>query len=123
MRHRYKVRVFSSGDDDNRTDAGTMVRSVDRSFAVWARNADEVQHVLEQDLAALRLPRGRMYQICPQLGNKEPIRAIAVSSEGTVMTAYLDPAKGFYSEFRRIRYVDLRKVPRGPESVAFPEAS
>jgi hypothetical protein len=115
--------VFSSGDDDHRTDAGTMVRSVDRSFAVWAHTADEVQQVIQQDLAARRLALGRVYQICPQLGNKEPIRAMAVNLEGTVTTAYLDPAKGFYSEFRRIRYVDLRKVPRGPESVAFPEAS
>jgi hypothetical protein len=123
MNHRYKVRVFSSDDGYGDTSAGTIVQAIERSFYVQARSADEVEKAIQLDVSKNKLAKGRVYQVCPQFGNPEPIRAFAVAVDGTVQRAFLDPAQGIYSEFRRIRYEDVRQQPRLELVPEFQQAS
>ncbi len=122
MSHRYKIRTFESGDQDGGVAEGVIVVPIDRSFAVYSRSADDAEKQLKEDLAAGKLPAGRVYQICPPFGNPESIRAFAVSSEGKCQRAFLDPASGIYSEFRRIRYRDLRLNPQRDQVAELQEA-
>ncbi len=108
MSQRYKVRAFESGDQDGEVTAGCIVIPIDRTFCVFARNVDEAERNVQDDLAAGKLPRGRVYQVCPPFGNSESIRTFSACMQGSYVRAYLDPASGIYSEFRRIRYQDLR---------------
>lgn len=108
MSHRYKIRAFESGDQDGMVEAGTIVLPIDRSFSLFARSAEEAERNVKEDVAADKLPRGRVYQVCPPFANSESIRAFSVCLNGTCRRTYLDPASGIYSEFRRIRYQDLR---------------
>ena len=108
MSHRYKTRAFESGDQDGIVDEGKIVLPIERSFSLFARTVDEAERKVQEDLVADKLPKGRVYQVCPPFGNPESIRAFAVTSEGGCRRVYLDPASGIYSEFRRIRYQDLR---------------
>jgi hypothetical protein len=103
MNHRYKVRVFSSNDGDGETAAGTIVQAIERSFYVQARSADDVEKAIQLDISKNKLAKGRVYQVCPQFGNPESLRAFAVDLVGTVQRVFLEPAQGVYSEFRRIR--------------------
>jgi hypothetical protein len=112
MNHRYKVRVFSSDDGNGETAAGTIVQAIERSFYVQARSADDVEKAIQLDISKNKLAKGRVYQVCPQFGNPEPIRAFSVAVDGAVQRAFLDPAQGIYSEFRKIRYDDVRRESR-----------
>jgi hypothetical protein len=108
MSHRYKIRAFESGDQDGKVDAGTIVLPIERSFSLFARTVDEAERKVQEELASDKLPKGRVYQVCPPFGNPESIRAFAVNGNGECQRVFLDPASGVYSEFRRIRYKDLR---------------
>lgn len=108
MSHRYKIRAFESGDQDGAVDAGTIVLPIDRSFSLFARTAEEAERKVKEEVIADKLAKGRIYQVCPPFGNSESIRAFSVCLTGNFRRAYLDPASGIYSEFRRIRYQDLR---------------
>jgi hypothetical protein len=108
MSHRYKIRAFESGDQDGVVDAGTIVVPIERTFSLFARTVDEAERKLQEDVLADKLPKGRIYQICPPFGNPESIRAFAVNTTGECTRVFLDPASGIYSEFRRLRYKDLR---------------
>ena len=108
MSHRYKIRTFESGEQDGIVEAGTIVLPVDRSFSLFARTAEEAERKVQADIAGEKLPRSRVYQVCPPFGNPESIRAFAVCAQGECKRVYLDPAEGIYSEFRRLRYQDLR---------------
>ncbi len=108
MSHRYKIRAFESGDQDGGVEAGTVVLPIDRSFSLYARTVDEAERKLRDDVATDKLPKGRVYQVCPPFGNPESIRAFSVAMDGECKRAFLDPASGIYSEFRRIRYKDMR---------------
>lgn len=112
MGQRYKIRTFESGDQDGAVVEGTIVLPIDRSFTVDSRNVEEAEGKVREEVAEGKLPVGRVYQICPPFGNPESIRAFAVCSEGKCRRAFLDPASGIYSEFRRIRYTDLRVNPQ-----------
>ena len=105
MNHRYKVRVFSSDDGNGETAAGTIVQAIERSFYVQARSADDVEKAIQLDISKNKLAKGRVYQVCPQFGNP-------VAVDGAVQRAFLDPAQGIYSEFRKIRYDDVRRESR-----------
>lgn len=89
-------------------EAGTIVLPVDRSFSMFARTAEEAERKVQEEIMAEKLPKGRVYQVCPPFGNSEAIRAFSVCADGLLRRTYLDPASGIYSEFRRIRYQDLR---------------
>jgi hypothetical protein len=119
MSHRYKIRAFESGDQDGGVEAGTIVLPVDRSFSLFARSADEAERKIQEDLAAAKLPKGRVYQICPPFGNAESIRTFSIGAEGECRRTFLDPASGIYSEFQRIRYKDLRTNPQRVEVELF----
>ena len=108
MSHRYKIRAFESGDRDGIVHEGTVVQPLEHSFSLFARTAEEAERKVQDDLTADKLPKGRVYQVCPPFGNPESIRAFAVAIDGECQRAFLDPASGVYSEFRRIRYLDLR---------------
>jgi hypothetical protein len=108
MSHRYKVRVFEGGDQDGSIEAGTIVLPLDRVFSLFARTAQEAEAKVQSEVAAEKLAWGCVYQICPPFGNPESIRAFSVDTMGNCQRTYLDPASGIFSEFRRIRYQDLR---------------
>jgi hypothetical protein len=117
MSHRYKVRVFESGDQDGSVGAGTIVLPLDRNFSLFARSAQEAEAKVQSEVATQALAAGCIYQVCPPFGNPESIRSFAVDSAGNVQRVYLDPASGIFSEFRRLRYQDLR-VNKQREEVA-----
>jgi hypothetical protein len=123
MNHRYKVRVFSSDDGSGDTGAGTIVQAIERSFYVQAGSADEVERAIQLDISKNKLAKGRVYQVCPQFGNPESIRAFSVAVDGMFQRAFLDPAQGIYSEIRRIRYDDVRELPRQNVVHEFQQAS
>jgi hypothetical protein len=104
MKHRYKIRTHESGDRDGRTDAGTIVLHIGGGAAIEATNIDEADALVRKQVAADELPRGCFYQICPTPGNSEPLRTLAVALDGSIELCFLDAARGFYSEFRRVRF-------------------
>lgn len=115
MSGRYKIRMHESADGDGSLAAGTIVVPIDRSFSVYGETADEVERKIVKDVADGKLSAGRVYQICPELGNTELIRSVAIGADSKIQRAFLDPAKGLYSEFRRIRYrrreLDNEEIP------------
>jgi hypothetical protein len=58
---------------------------------------------LRVDVAAGKLPAGRVYQVCPWVGNPELIRSVSISLDGISSRVFLDPASGPYGYLRRIR--------------------
>jgi hypothetical protein len=96
--------MYESGDGDGCVVAGTIVVPIDRSFSVFAETADEVERKIHKDVVGGKLAAGRVYQICPHVGNAELIRSVAIGESSEIQRIFLDPAKGLYSEFRRIRY-------------------
>ncbi len=115
MKRRYKIRTHESGDRDGRTDAGTIVLHIGGSTAVEAANLEEAEAFIRKQLAAGKLRRGCFYQICPSPGSSEPIRTLAVSVDGSIEPCFLDPARGLYSEFRRVRFPSLISLEGEPE--------
>jgi hypothetical protein len=104
MKRRYKIRTHESGDRDGRTEAGTIVLHIGGSAATEATDIDEADAAIRKQVAANKLPRGCFYQICPPSGSTEPLRTLAVALDGSVALCFLDPARGLYSEFRRVRF-------------------
>jgi hypothetical protein len=104
VNHRYKIRIFESGDQDGCLDAGTIVLPKDRSFSLNALCLDEVQRILCEYVRHGNLAAGRVYQICPLIGNPETIRSVAIGKDATAQRVRLEADRGMYSEFRRLRY-------------------
>lgn len=100
---RYIVRVFKDIDQNDSTAAGTFVRPQDVQLSFYTESADEAEKRLYRETNNGKLPKGRVYQICPSLGSFEPIRSCAVSANGSAQRVFLDPVDGLYSETRRIR--------------------
>lgn len=115
MSQRYKIRAFESGDQDRTVAEGTVVVPIERSFAIYSRSAEDAEDELRDELAKGRLAVGRVYQICPPFGNPEAVRTVSVCEKGKCQRVFLDPASGSYSEFKRIRYSDLRKTEQRDE--------
>jgi hypothetical protein len=120
MNHRYKIRMYESGDSDGDLAAGTIVLPIDRAFSLQAISADEIEGTLRKEVLDGKLAGGRIYQICPEIGNLEVIRAVAISENANAQRVILEAAKGMYSEFRRIRYMDTGGGREEP--MALPEA-
>ncbi len=111
MTNRYRVRIYASADQDDLVSPGTIMAMIDRSFTLYGYSAEEAEHALRKNVLAKKLERGRVYQICPAVGNPEVTRTVAVDTQGTFQRVFLDPACGLYSEFRRVRLAEINIVP------------
>ncbi len=112
MSERYRIRVYESADEDFAVAPGTVVAPIERSFTIYACSAEEAQAAVQNDVSNGKLASGKVYQICPWLGNPELIRSIAASQDGSFQTVFLDPAFGLYGEFRRVRAVGPSALPQ-----------
>ncbi len=106
MNHRYKIRMYESGDGDGSIADGTIVWAVDRGFSLDAKSADDAERSIRKDVASGRLEVGRVYEISPAAGDSELMRAIAFCPDSNAQRVTFEAAKGLYSEFRRLRYVE-----------------
>ena len=100
---RYIVRVFTDMDQANSTAPGTFVRPLESQLSFFTESADEAEKRLYRDASEGKLPKGRVYQICPSMGSFEPIRTCAIALDGSAQRVFLDPVDGLYGETRRIR--------------------
>jgi hypothetical protein len=114
MNYRYKIRMYESGDSDGSLAAGTIVLPIDRAFSLQGVSADAVERNLRLEVLAGKMAGGRIYQICPEIGNPEALRSVAISENANAQRVILEVAKGLYSEFRRIRYVETSAAPEEP---------
>ena len=100
---RYIIRVFADREENGATAPGTVVQPSSLQLSFYQDSADDAEKKLHQDVLNGKLPKGRVYQICPSLGSFEPIRSCAVAQDGSAQRVFLDPVDGLYSELRRIR--------------------
>ena len=108
LNHRYKIRTFESAEGDGSLVAGTVVVPLERSFALYAPSLDDAEGLLCEDVRQGTLMAGRVYQICPRIGNPEIIRSVAICEKALASRVLLDASHGMSSEFRRIRYPQER---------------
>lgn len=101
------VRMYEAQDQTGDTSAGTVVKPIDRHLSIYAASSEEAEAALHRDVWNKKLPGGRVYQLCPWVGNPELIRSVAFATDGSSARVFLDPASGPYGELRRIR------LPRG----------
>jgi len=97
------VRMYEAQDKTGSTDSGTVVAPVDRAISIYASSSEEAEAALHRDVWNNKLPAGKVYQLCPWVGNAELIRSIAFAPDGSSARVFLDPAFGPYGELRRIR--------------------
>jgi hypothetical protein len=102
--YRYKIRTFESGDGKSNLASGAVVLPLERSFSLEATCLDEAERRLCEYVRHRKLAAGRVYQICPLIGNPEVIRSVAICEQAIVQRVFLDAARGLSSEFRRLRY-------------------
>jgi hypothetical protein len=100
---RYIIRVFSDQEEKNATLPGTVVKPLTTQLSFYTDSADDAEKKLHQDVLTGKLPKGRVYQICPSMGSFEPIRSCAIGADGAPHRVFLDPVDGLYGEKRRIR--------------------
>ena len=118
MSCRYQIRVFESTEKDGATAAGTIVVPVSLTFSVYAYSGEEAERSIRKDIAKGKLAGGKVYQICPLLGNAELTRSVAVTLDGSFDRVFLDPATGPYSAYRRIRLPNPSASLESAESAA-----
>jgi hypothetical protein len=111
MSCRYLIRIFRSEIEDDSIRPGTVVTPTDRTLCVYGSSADEVERILLQDVQKGKLPAGRVYQICPQIGRPELIRSVAITTDMNLERVFLDPVAGLYSALRRIRSANPQPAP------------
>lgn len=97
------LRMYEAVDNSGATQPGTVVKPVDRHLSIYAANSEEAEGTLHRDVRSNKLPSGKVYQVCPWVGNAELIRSISFSLDGVSERVFLDPAAGPYGELRRIR--------------------
>lgn len=100
---RYMIRVFSDREQNSATAPGAVVEPVNIQLSFYEDSADDAEKKLYREVLNGKLPKGRVYQICPSMGSFEPIRTCAVASDGSAQRVFLDPVDGLYGESRRIR--------------------
>ena len=103
MSNGYKVRVYESREENGALSLGTVVQPLDPSFTLSADSADEATNWIRTNVLRSRLPSSRIYQICPMIGNPEPIRSVAAGLDGSFSRVFLDPASELSGELRRVR--------------------
>lgn len=101
MGGRYQMRVFESVAQDGSITPGTLFQPHAYCFSVYAESSNEAERLLRRDIERGKHPRGRVYQICPPLGNGL-IRSVAASLDGSFFHVFMDP-DGPYSDLRRLR--------------------
>ena len=121
MNHRYKIRTFESGDGKSSLGSGAVVLPLERSFSLEASCLAEVERRLCEYVRHRKLAAGRVYQICPLIGNPEVIRSVAICEQGIAHRVFLDVARSLSSEFRRLRYPD--EVKTAAEQTIFQQES
>ncbi len=104
------IRMYEAQDQTGETSVGTIVKPIDRHISIYATSSEEAEAALHRDVWNKKLPSGKVYQLCPWVGNPELIRSIAFAADGSSQRVFLDPASGPYGELRRIR------LPRGSTS-------
>ncbi|HEX4165638.1 MAG TPA: hypothetical protein VHZ55_09190 [Bryobacteraceae bacterium] len=104
MQQRYKIRAHESGERDGVTTEGTIVLHLGGSAAVEADSIDAVEAMVRKQVAAGKMAKGSVYQIVASGGTGERPRTLAVDLFGNFRECFLNPAGGFYSDFRRIHY-------------------
>lgn len=97
------VRMYEAKDQSGSTASGTLVVPVDRAISIYASSSEEAELALHRDVWNKKLPSGKVYQLCPWVGNFELIRSISFDLDGVSARVFLDPASGPYGELRRIR--------------------
>ena len=97
------VRMYEAQDQTGDTRVGTVVKPIDRHLSIYANSSEEAEAALHRDVLNQKLPGGKVYQLCPWVGNPELIRSIAFALDGSSERVFLDPASGPYGELRRIR--------------------
>lgn len=100
---RYVIRVFGDRQKKETTEAGTVVEPLEYQLSFFTDSADDAEKRLCREILEGKLPRGRVYQICPSMGSFEPIRTCAIASDGSSQRVFLDPVDGLYGAARRIR--------------------
>ncbi len=110
VNHRYKIRTFEGGDGKASLAPGAVVLPLERSFSLEAACLDEVERRLCEYVRHRKLAAGRVYQICPLIGNPEVIRSVAICEKLIARRVFLDVARGLSSEFRRLRYPEEAKT-------------
>jgi hypothetical protein len=104
--YRYNIRTFTSRDGDGNLAAQTIVLPTDTSFSLNAASIDDVERMLCENVTKGTLAAGRVYQICPLVGNSEAIRSVAICEKAKARPVTLDATLGMYSVFRAIRCVE-----------------
>ncbi len=104
MPHRYKVRVYESGDQDGATAAGTLVLHIGGSSAIEAGSVECAKTEIQTQVKAGRLARGCVYQICAAGTSPEHSTAFTADLQGLFHACQLAAATGLYAEFRRIQF-------------------
>lgn len=103
MSQRYMVRMYEAQNQTGETSVGTIVKPIDRHISIYATSSEEAEARLHRDVWNKKLPSGKVYQLCPWVGNPELIRSVAFAADGSSRRVFLDPASGPYGELRRIR--------------------
>jgi hypothetical protein len=107
--------MYEAQDQTGDTQAGTVVKPVDRHISIYASNSEEAEAALHRDVANKKLPSGKVYQLCPWLGNGELIRSLAFALDASCERVFLDLVAGHYSELRRIR-LRIKTKPEGGDT-------
>jgi hypothetical protein len=100
---RYVIRMFSDREEKSATTPGTIVEPLNTQLSFYEDSADYAEKKLLNEVEKGKLPKGRVYQICPSMGSFEPIRTCAVHADGSSERVFLDPVDGLYGQSRRIR--------------------
>lgn len=108
MDYRYKIRIYETREKDGSLAAGAVVVPTDRSFSLTAASAGAVERILCEYVTGKKLPTGRIYQICPGIGNPEEILSVAIGEGAESKRVILEAAMGMYSVYRRIRYAETK---------------
>jgi hypothetical protein len=106
LNHRYKIRTFEARDGVAALAPGTVVLPMDISFSLDAASVNDVERMLCENVRSGKLAAGRIYQICPSIGNTETIRSVAIDQTANASRIALETTVGMYSMFRRIRYAE-----------------
>lgn len=114
---RYIIRVFGDREESGATEPGTVVRPLSTQLSFYEDSADNAEKKLYHDILNGKLPKGRVYQICPSLGSFEPIRSWAIANDASAQRVFLDPVNGPYSELRQIRVPRLQTTQTEPLTI------
>jgi hypothetical protein len=103
MAQRYKIKRHQSCERDGSVLDGTLVQHLGGGPAVEALSIEDAEVKLRKQVALGILERGQVYQIFPPVDSGESLLTLAVALTGFWAKCQLEEARGFFSEFKRIR--------------------